>query len=86
MPRGQWFQIVPCADVHTVGVVGVEVKHVYYVVDHGYEVGGGWATNSLIASFPLEPDIVRPESPDKERDFNEFSMSPKGECWKISAA
>ena len=30
--------------------------------------------------------IVRPGSPDKERDFSEFRMSPKGECRKTSAA
>ena len=46
--------------VHTVDVLGVEVKNVGQIIDRGYEVGGGWATNSLVASFPLEPDIVRP--------------------------
>ena len=72
--------------IHTVDVIGVEVKHVCYVVDNGYEVGGGWATNFFVAFFPLEPDIVRPRVSLQRERFNEFSMSPKGEYWKISAA
>ena len=29
--------------------------------------------------------LAESESPDKERDFNEFNTSPRGECWKMSA-
>ena len=60
MPCGQWFLFVSCIVVHTVDVFVVEVKHVGLIIDRGNEVGGGWATNSFVAYFPLEPDIVRP--------------------------
>ena len=59
-PHGWWFLFFSYIVVHTVDVLRVEIKHVGQIIDRGYEVGGGWATNSLVASFPLESDIVWP--------------------------
>ena len=75
-----WLLIVSGIVVHTVDVFGVVVEYVGQIVDGGYEVGGGWASNFFVVRIPILSVIIGQDSPDKERDFSEFMMSPKGEC------
>ena len=60
MPYRHWFLFVSCIVVHTVDVFGVEVEHVGQVIDSGYEVGGGWASNFFVVRIPILLAIVRP--------------------------
>ena len=46
--------------VHTVDVFGVEVEHVGYIIDSGYKVGGGWASNFFVVRIPILLAIIRP--------------------------
>ena len=46
--------------VHTVDVFGVVIKLVGQILDHGYEVGGGWALNFFVVCIPTFLTIVRP--------------------------
>ena len=46
--------------VHTVDVFGVEVEHVCQVIDSGYEVGGGWASNFFVVCIPILLAMIRP--------------------------
>ena len=59
MPCGQWFLFVSCIFVHTVDVFGVEVEHVGQIIDSGYIVGGGWASNFFVIRIPILPVIIR---------------------------
>ena len=60
MPCGQWFMFVSYIAVHTVDVFGVEVEHVGQIIDSGYEVGGGWASNFFVVRIAILPVIIRP--------------------------
>ena len=60
MPYGRWFIGISCIVIHVVDVSGVEVEHVVYIVDSGYQVGGGWALNFLIIRIPPSLTVVRP--------------------------
>ena len=60
MPYRCWFIFISYIIVHTVDVFGVEVEHVVYTFDSGYEVGGGWESNFFIVRIPTLPTIVWP--------------------------
>ena len=60
MPCGRWFLFASYIVVHAVDVFGVEVKHVSLIVDSGYEVGGGWASNFFVVRIPILLAIIRP--------------------------
>ena len=80
MSYRRWFLFVSYIVIHTVDVFGVEVEHVGQIIDSGYEVVGGSASNFFVIHIPILPVIIGQDSPDKERDLSEFRMSPKGEC------
>ena len=60
MPCGQWFLFVSRIVVHIVDVFGVEVEHVGQVIDSGYEVGDGWASNFFVVRIPIPLAKIRP--------------------------
>ena len=60
MPYRCWFMLISYIVVHTVDVFGVEVEHVGYIIDSGYEVGGGWASNFFVVRIPIPLAIGRP--------------------------
>ena len=59
MPYRRWFLIVSYIGVHTVAVFTVVVEHVGLIVDSGYKMGGGWASNFFVFRIPILLAMIR---------------------------